>query len=87
MANPFQALEVKLSAGTPIEEILKAAALIIEPIEKFMQIDRETMSQGNRDRDDLLRILLKENLCISLGFVRAEQLNRPITITGVEPKP
>lgn len=84
--NPFQALELKLSAGTPIEEILKAAALIIDPIMKFVQSERESMSQSNKDRIDLLRILLQENLCIALGLVRVEQLNRPpITITGAEP--
>lgn len=86
--NPFQPLELKLSAGTPIEEILKAASLIIDPIMQFAQKERETMSPDNRNRIDLLRILIQENLCLALGIIRAEQLNRPVaglTVTGAEP--
>ena len=83
-ANPFQALEIKLSAGTPIEAILEAAGKIIDPIMKMVQAERESMSQANRDRIDLLRILLQENLCVALGLIRPEQLQPHITITGEE---
>ena len=86
--SPFKALELKLSAGTPIEAILEAAGKIIDPIMAMVKAERETMSPANRDRIDLLRILLQENLCIALGLVRVEQLERrPITVTGEEPKP
>lgn len=76
--NPFQSLglDLKLSAGTPIEEILKAAALIIDPIMEVVKLDRQTMSQENRDLDDRLRIAIRINLCIVLGLVRAEQMER-----------
>jgi hypothetical protein len=87
-ANPFQALEIKLSAGTPIEAILEAVGKIIEPITKAVNAKRETMSQSNRDRLDLLEVLCWENALLALGFVRVEQLNRPpagVTITGAEP--
>lgn len=74
--NPFQALEVKLSAGTPIEAIIEATAQLLKPIFDLAGIKRESMSQANRDRLDLLEILLIENACLTLGLVRADQLNR-----------
>ena len=85
LANPFHALEVKLTAGTPIEAILEAVGAIIKPITDAVNTKRETMSQPNRDRLDLLEILCWENALTALGFVRPEQLIRPpITITGEE---
>lgn len=76
--NPFQTLglDLKLSAGTPIEAILEAASKIIDPIMHMVEAERESMSQNNKDRIDLLRIVIQENLCIALGLVRPEQLER-----------
>lgn len=77
ITSPFQALELKFSAGTPIEEILKAFGMIVQPITEAVNTKRATMSQENRDRLDRLEAAIWENFCIALGLVRAEQLERP----------
>ena len=72
--NPFQALEVKLSAGTPIEAIMEAAAAILKPITDAINVKRQTMSQENRDRYDLLEYAIHENVCLRFGLVQPERL-------------
>mgnify|MGYP001561672280 CR=1 FL=1 len=72
--NPFQALEVKLSAGTPIEAIMEAAAAILKPITDAINVKRQTMSQENRDRYDLLEYAIHENVCLRFGLVEPERL-------------
>lgn len=74
--NPFKALELKLSAGTPIEAILEAGASLLKPIIDAINTKRATMSQDNRDRYDILEYAIHENLCLQLGLVTTEQLER-----------
>ena len=72
--NPFQALEVKLSAGTPIEAIMEAVGAILKPITDAINVKRQTMSQENRDRYDLLEYAIHENVCLRFGLVQPERL-------------
>ena len=68
--------ELKFSAGTPIEAILEAVGKIIKPFTEIETGKRETMSQENRDRNDLLEYSVRESICLRLGLVTQEQLKR-----------